>query len=341
MATKKLWTILSVLCISCALHAADITGKVLDATTRQALDFVNVSIAKQGDSTPISGTVTDGEGVFALTNIKNGKYTVTVSFMGYTTLTKQVEVTKTVDLGKLYLKEDTQNLQEVEVVGQGSTMRFELDRKIFTVGNDIASAGASVTDVLENIPSVDVDQEGNISLRNSEDVEVWINGKPAGLTADNRADILRQMPAESIKQIELITNPSAKYSPEGTAGIINLVMKEDRKAGYYGSVNAGIEYGLAEPWTVPPGANAGFNINFNAGIVDGYFNAGYRFHTSNGGSNSERINLKGTGVEDTLKIADADKLSRLTKKGQNDNRSHGMFFRAGLNFRRSTPLYST
>ena len=120
MATKKLWTILSVLCISCALHAADITGKVLDATTRQALDFVNVSIAKQGDSTPISGTVTDGEGVFALTNIKNGKYTVTVSFMGYTTLTKQVEVTKTVDLGKLYLKEDTQNLQEVAVVGQGS-----------------------------------------------------------------------------------------------------------------------------------------------------------------------------------------------------------------------------
>ena len=333
MATKKLWTILSVLCISCALHAADITGKVLDATTRQALDFVNVSIAKQGDSTPISGTVTDGEGVFALTNIKNGKYTVTVSFMGYTNLTKQVEVTKTVDLGKLYLKEDTQNLQEVEVVGQGSTMRFELDRKIFTVGNDIASAGASVTDVLENIPSVDVDQEGNISLRNSEDVEVWINGKPAGLTADNRADILRQMPAESITQIEHLTNHSAKHSREGTAGIINLVMKEDRKAGYYGSVNAGIEYGLAEPWTVPPGANAGFNINFNAGIVDGYFNAGYRFHTSNGGSNSERINLKGTGVEDTLKIADADKLSRLTKKGQNDNRSHGMFFRAGLNFR--------
>ena len=335
MATKKLWNILLLLSLSCALQAADITGKVLDNTTREALDFVNVGIAKQGSTTPITGTVTDAEGVFALTNIKNGKYTVTISFMGYTTLTKAVEIkaNQNVDLGKILLKEDTHALEEVEVVGQGSTMRFELDKKIFTVGNDITSAGASVSEVLENIPSVDVDQEGNISLRNSEDVEIWINGKPAGLNSDNRADILRQMPAESIKQIELITNPSAKYSPEGTAGIINLVMKEDRKAGYYGSVNAGIEYGLAEPWTVPPGANAGFNINFNAGPVDGYLNAGYRFHTSNGGSNSERINLNGTGVEDTLKIPDADKVSRLTKNGQNDNRDHGMFFRAGLNFR--------
>ena len=308
---------------------------MLDNATRQALDFVNVSVAKQGDTAPITGTVTDEEGVFALTNIKNGKYTLTISFMGYTTLTKAVEVkgNQNVDLGRLFLKEDTQTLEEVEVVGQGSTMRFELDRKVFTVSNDISSAGASVTDVLENIPSVDVDQEGNISLRNSEDVEVWINGKPAGLNSDNRADILRQMPAESIKQIELITNPSAKYSPEGTAGIINLVMKEDRKAGYYGSVNAGIEYGQAEPWTVQPGANAGFNINFNAGPVDGYFNAGYRFHTANGGSNRERINLNGTGVEDTLKIPAADKVSRLTRNGQNDNRNHGMFFRAGLNFR--------
>ncbi len=335
MGTKKLWNILFLLSISATIYAADVTGKVLDASTRQALDFVNVGISKQGSSSPITGTVTDEEGIFALTNIKNGKYTVTVSFMGYTPLTKDIEVkgNQNLDLGRLFLKENSQALEEVEVVGQGSTMRFELDKKIFTVGNDITSAGASVTDVLENIPSVDVDQEGNISLRNSEDVEVWINGKPAGLNSDNRADILRQMPAESIKQIELITNPSAKYSPEGTAGIINLVMKEDRKAGYYGSVNAGIEYGLAEPWTVPPGANAGFNINFNAGPVDGYFNAGYRFHTSNGGSYSERINLNGTGVEDTLKIPDADKLSRLTKNGQNDNRNHGMFFRAGLNFR--------
>ena len=335
MVIKKLWNILLLLSVSCSLYAADITGKVLDNTTRQALDFVNVSVAKQGDAAPITGTVTDEEGVFALTNISNGKYTLTISFMGYTTLTKAVKVkgNQNIDLGRLFLKEDTRTLEEVEVVGQGSTMRFELDRKVFTVSNDISSAGASVTDVLENIPSVDVDQEGNISLRNSEDVEVWINGKPAGLTSDNRADILRQMPAESIKQIELITNPSAKYSPEGTAGIINLVMKEDRKAGYYGSVNAGIEYGLAEPWTVPPGANAGFNINFNAGPVDGYFNAGYRFHTANGGSNSERINLNGTGVEDTLKIPAADKISRLTRNGQNDNRNHGMFFRAGLNFR--------
>ena len=197
---KKLWSILWLLAVSCwPIAAADITGKVLDAGTRQALDFVNVSITRAGETTPVGGEVTDSEGFFLLAGIKDGKYVVTVSFMGYTPQTKPVEIKgKDIDLGKIFLKEDTQNLQEVEVVGQGSSMRFELDRKVFTVDQNIASAGASVTDVLENIPSVDVDQEGNISLRNSDDVEIWINGKPAGLNSENRAQVLRQMPAGTI-----------------------------------------------------------------------------------------------------------------------------------------------
>ena len=105
------------------------------------------------------------------------------------------------------------------------------------------------------------------------------------------------MPAGTIEKIELITNPSAKYSPEGTSGIINLVMKKDRAAGYYGSIQAGIDYALAKPWTTPPGANVGFNINFNAGPVDGYFNVGYRYHISNGGSKTDRYNLSGAGSQ--------------------------------------------
>ena len=198
-------------------------------------------------------------------------------------------------------------------------MRFELDKKVFTVDQNIASAGASVTDVLENIPSVDVDQEGTISLRNSEDVEIWINGKPAGLTAENRAEILQQMPADAVKEIELITNPSAKFSPEGTAGIINLVLKKDRKAGYYGSVNAGINYALAKPWTTLPSGKLGFNINFNKGIVDAYMNAGYNYRNSNGASNVDRYNFF------------ADDTTRLIKSGEGQNRGGGgMFLRAGV-----------
>ena len=316
----------------CMLAANPVTGKVVDFGTKQPIDFANVSVlkAETGDGVPVTGTITDSKGEFTL-ELKDGKYVLVVSFMGYMEERKEVTVAgKPVQVGRIALKEDTQTLSEVEVVGQGSSMRFELDKKVFTVDQNIASAGASVSDILENIPSVDVDQEGNISLRNSEDVEIWINGKPAGLNSENRGQVLQQMPAGTIEKIELITNPSAKYSPEGTTGIINLVMKKDRAAGYYGSVQAGLDYALAKPWTTPPGANVGFNINFNAGPVDGYFNVGYRYHTSNGGSTTDRYNLSGMGSQ----VLDSSLIqSHLTQEGLQSHRGGGMFARGGLNFR--------
>ena len=307
--------------------AVEVTGKVIDAGTKKAIDFANVS-AMQGDNL-ITGTITDEAGNFTL-ELKDGKYILAVSFMGYTEQKKEFVVAgQPVNVGRIALREDSKMLQDVEVVGQGSSMRFELDKKVFTVDQNIASAGASVSDILENIPSVDVDQEGNISLRNSEDVEIWINGKPAGLNSENRGQVLQQMPAGTIEKIELITNPSAKYSPEGTSGIINLVMKKDRAAGYYGSIQAGLDYSLAKPWTTPPGANVGFNINFNAGPVDGYFNVGYRYHTSNGGSKTDRYNLSGAGS----KTLDSTLIqSHLVQDGEQTHKGGGMFFRGGLNF---------
>ena len=308
--------------------AAQVTGKVVDFGTKQAIDFANVSLMS-GENL-VTGTVTDEKGTFAL-EVKDGSYTLVVSFMGYSEQRKDITVAgKPLNVGRISLKEDTQVLQDVEVVGQGSSMRFELDKKVFTVDQNIASAGASVTDVLENIPSVDVDQEGTISLRNSEDVEIWINGKPAGLNSENRGQVLQQMPAGTIEKIEIITNPSAKFSPEGTSGIINLVMKKDRSAGYYGSVQAGLDYSLAAPWNVPPGGNVGFNINFNAGPVDGYFNVGYRYHISNGGSKTDRYNLSGAGS----KTLDSTLIqSHLEQEGLQTHRGGGLFARAGLNFR--------
>ena len=221
--------------------AYDLTGKILDGQTSDPLDFVNVALYKQDDPAPVNGVVTDETGAFIIPAVGNGKYTIQVSFIGYNTYSRNFTVSgQDVDFGEIRLEVENNLLNEIEVVGQGSQMRFEIDRKVFSVDQNIASAGGSATEVLENIPSVEVDQEGNISLRSSESVEVWINGKPSGLTADNRAQILQQMPAESIESIEVITNPSAKFNPEGTAGIINLVLKKDRKAGYYGSVNAGL-----------------------------------------------------------------------------------------------------
>ena len=237
---KLLHTLLLLLTVNGTLLAAQVTGKVIDYATKQAIDFANVSVL-QGERM-VTGTITDATGAFTL-EVADGQYELVVSFIGYTENKRSLTVAgKPINVGRIALKEDAQVLQDVEVVGQGSSMRFELDKKVFTVDQNIASAGASVTDVLENIPSVDVDQEGNISLRNSEDVEIWINGKPAGLNSENRGQVLQQMPAGTIEKIELITNPSAKFSPEGTSGIINLVMKKDRSAGYYGSVQAGLEY---------------------------------------------------------------------------------------------------
>ena len=324
---KKIISIAVFLVFTISLFAAEVTGKAIDFGTKKPIDFANVSVM-QGEHL-VTGTITDADGNFTI-DVKDGQYTLVVSFMGYSEQRKEITVAgKPVNVGRIALKEDTQTLQDVEVVAQGSSMRFELDKKVFTVDQNIASAGASVSDVLENIPSVDVDQEGNISLRNSEDVEIWINGKPAGLNSENRGQVLQQMPAGTIEKIELITNPSAKYSPEGTSGIINLVMKKDRAAGYYGSIQAGIDYALAKPWTTPPGANVGFNINFNAGPVDGYFNVGYRYHTSNGGSTTDRYNLSGAGSQ----VLDSSLItSHLVQEGTQTHKGGGMFARGGLNF---------
>ena len=319
---RNLTTIVFLLLTTLSVVAqTPISGQVRDASTREAMDFVNVALMTPGHDLPVDGAATDEEGQFMLIAPKFGDYQIVVSMVGYAEQTRPVKVTskEPIDLGKIYLREDAQALEEVEVVAQGSQMRFELDKKVFTVDQAIAAAGGTVTDALEQIPSVDVDQEGNISLRNSDAVEIWINGKPAGLTSENRGTILQQMPAGSIKEIEVITNPSAKYSPEGTAGIINLVMKKDPIGGYYGSLDARLNYMLASPWTVPPGFHLGGNINFSKGVVDGYLNVGYHYQVSNGSSVNDRYSF---GSDTT----------RLKKDGKTYNKGGGMFVRAGLDF---------
>ncbi len=295
-----------------------IKGVLLDGATRLPIDFANVTLYKPDDTVPLTGNSTDENGKFELKNIANGTYKIVFSFIGYTEKEQTFTVeNKAINLGKIYLEEDNKMLQEVEVVAQGTTMRFELDRKVFSVDQNIASAGGAATDVLENIPSVEVDNEGNISLRNNENVEVWINGKPSGLTAENRAQILQQLPADNIEEIEIITNPSAKYSPEGTAGVINLVMKKNRKGGYYGSANAGILY----PWGDIPGGMAGINFNYSKGIVDTYINVGYRQMRAVGSSMSDRYNYNATDT------------TRLYQSGENNRTMGGIFTRAGVDVR--------
>lgn len=260
-----------------------VKGKILDRQKSEPLGFVNIKVTEQGSDKFVGGGITDAGGNFNVTGLKDGKYTLTLTFMGYKDVTRQFEITPTkrdVQFKLLYMAEDAKQLNEVTVTGQRATMKLEVDRKSFDVGQLISNAGQAASDVLDNIPSIEVDNDGNVSLRGNSSVEVWINGKASGLTSDNRAQILQQLPAESIDRVEVIDNPSAKFSAEGSAGIINIVLKKDRKAGYYGSVQAGGD--------TRGGANTSFNVNYNSRLIDSYLNIGYRHRANTGHMESQQ-----------------------------------------------------
>ena len=260
-----------------------VKGKILDRQKSEPLGFVNIKVTEQGSDKFAGGGITDAGGNFNVSGLKDGKYTLSLTFMGYKDVTRQFEITpakREVQFKLLYMAEDAKQLNEVTVTGQRATMKLEVDRKSFDVGQLISNAGQAASDVLDNIPSIEVDNDGNVSLRGNSSVEVWINGKASGLTSDNRAQILQQLPAESIDRIEVIDNPSAKFSAEGSAGIINIVLKKDRKAGYYGSVQVGGD--------TRGGANTSFNVNYNSRLIDSYINLGYRHRANTGHMESQQ-----------------------------------------------------
>ena len=248
-----------------------ISGKIIDGENDEPLGFATISVTRAGSSAPTSGATSEDDGNFLITGLQEGDYTVQFTFVGYMSDSRKVSITSVrnkINLGNIVMKSDKKMLKEVVVTEQRSQMSFEIDKRVFTVDQSIASTGGSASDVLVDIPSVEISNEGAVSLRGSESVTIWINGKASGLTADNQGDILQQMPAGSIEKIEVITNPSAKHSPEGTAGIINIILKRDRKAGYYGSAQAGADS--------RGGYNAGANINFSSGRFDAYGGLNYR-----------------------------------------------------------------
>lgn len=303
-------TLLLLIGIIAAFAQGSVKGRVLDKQTDEVMEFVNVVVETPAGKL-VKGAITDVSGQFHITGLKDGSYQLQVSFVGYKTLTRQFTISAS-DRNKhynaLYLSEDAKVLGEVQVTGQRSQMKLEVDRKVFSVDQILAAAGGSASDLLENIPSIEVTTDGEISLRGNSSVEVWINGKASGLTTDNRAEILQQIPAESIERIEVIDNPSAKYSPEGSAGIINIVLKRDRKGGYYGSLRAGAN--------IRGGWNTSGNINYSSGVLDAYANVGFRRRSNKGGSESEQH------YKQTNQYQNYDSESK--------NKGHNLFTRLGL-----------
>ena len=317
------WVALFSLMPMMALAQGTVKGKVIDSETKEELSFVNIAVSPKGSTEIAGGVATDLSGNFVVEGLKFGSYTLTVSFVGYKSATREFSVSRTSPVAQLrpiQLSEDAQALKEVEITGIRSQMKFEIDKKVFNVDQAIAAAGGSASELLENIPSVEVDNEGTVSLRGSENVTVWINGKAQGLNSDNQGSILDQIPAESIERIEVITNPSAKYSPEGTVGIINIVLKRDRKAGYYGSVQLGSGLMWSGDDLAWGGGRVGGNVNYSSGILDAYIQLNGRSHRNIGYNNSYRENLDDNGTA----------FSYLDQTGRNRSTGNNLFSRAGV-----------
>jgi iron complex outermembrane recepter protein len=213
-----------------------VTGRVVDADTDGAIPAATAALW-QADAL-VAGAVTGPDGTFRISGIAAGRYDVVVSFVGYEEIRREgVDVGgRTLDLGTIALRPDVAELDAVEVTARRQAVEHRIDRTVYTTADDPALAGGTATDVLETIPSVDVDFDGNVSLRGSGAVAIFINGRPAPVPADLVADYLRQLPADAIDRIEVIPNPSARFEPDGTAGVLNIVLREDTDPGLGGSL---------------------------------------------------------------------------------------------------------
>lgn len=224
------------------LTESSVGGTVVDRSSKKPIEFASVELLNPADSAVVQNTITDRKGKFLLEKISAGNYIISFSFIGYdkTVIPVNVEQPKE-NLGNIEIGVISKSMDEVVVTTKRSLLNTSIDRKIYNVSQDIMAQSGSASDILKNIPSVEVDIEGGVSLRGSEDVMILINGRPSPLMGRTRAEALQQLPANSIERIEVITNPSARYKPDGTSGIINIVLKKNTRMGWNGSVvaNAG------------------------------------------------------------------------------------------------------
>ncbi len=292
--------------------AGNITGTVCNKDTSEPIDFASVTLVdKETGVFTRLGTMTDENGNFMIKNAPSGKYIIKISNLGSITQEHDITVGETdVNMGIIAMSDDVKLLREVTVVGQKSQMSVNSEHRIFNVSSNIASAGASAEELLASVPSVHVDSDGEISLRGNADVLVWIDGKEMGMNADNRAQFLRQIPAETIESIEVMTNPSSKNNATGTAGIINIRLKEEHRRGYFGSAETDID--------TQGSMNANFSINYNRGKFESFAGVGLKSCHNPGGTVSRRSYDNG---------------GFLNSDGENKKHENSAFMRLGTNFK--------
>ena len=289
-----------------------ISGRVVDGKSGQAVEYATVAVLKFNDSSLETGSVTASNGTFSV-KAAYGKYIVRVSFMGYTTYFYPEAVvlsTKhpTQNLGKLQITPSAVMMNEVMVNAERTMVEYQLDKRVVNVDKNLVSSGGTATDVLEQVPSVAVDNDGNVTLRGSSNVKVLINGRPYELMGNDLETLLEQIPATTVESVEVITNPSAKYDPEGMSGIINLKLKDKTSAalGLNGVVNLNV--GAPLPFLIPeqmpqfiPTSMASINLTYSTEKYNLFFSVdgGMRSRGSFGHSNIERLKADGPWSHDT------------------------------------------
>lgn len=255
-----------------------ITGKVIDSKSNQPLEYATI-VLKNTDTQKISGGITDMEGKFDI-KTPTGNYEISVEFISFNSkkYPKQ-NITSDLDLGTIKLSENSKSLGEVVIIAEKTTVDIRLDKKVFNIGKDLSIRGGNASDVLGNVPSVQVDVEGAVSLRGNENVTILIDGRPSALVGMNGAEALRQIPAEAIEKVEVITSPSARYDAEGTAGILNIILRKNKLIGFNGSLQLDLGY--------PARVGTAFNANWRTKKWNLFTNTGFRYNETPGNAFSD------------------------------------------------------
>lgn len=292
-----------------------VTGTIKDKTTSQPLEYATIAFSDRKLNKVITGGISNKKGEFSIA-VPIGIYDIAIEFITFKKVTlSNKSIISTSNIGIVYLEEDAEMLQEVELETEQTTVEIKLDKKIYNVGKDLTVSGGSVSDVLDNVPSVSVDVEGNVALRGNDNVRILINGKPSGLVGLNSTDALRQLPAESIEKVEVITSPSARYDAEGTAGILNIILKRNKLEGLNGSLTSNLGF----PWSY----GISGNLNYRTKNVNFFTTVGYR--ANNGPGNIYNLtqylnNANGVDLPDTY----------LQEKRNTDRERKGLTINPGL-----------
>ena len=258
-------------------------GKIIDSESGEPLEYATVTILKVEENSVVTGGITDKDGIFNIP-ISKGDYNILIEYISFKNYTiNNLSVNENKDLGLISLIMDVEALDAVEIIAEETTVEIKLDKKIYTVGQDLTVKGGNAGDVLDNIPSVSVDLEGNILLRGNDAARILINGKPSSLVGID-SKFLQQLPSDAIEKVEVITSPSARYEAQGSGGIINIILRKNKKLGLNGSISSNIGY--------PERTGLSSNLNYRNGKINFFNSSGFsdRFSPGSGYNYSEYYN---------------------------------------------------